>query len=250
MMMLEKKFRNHKLLQFLPRGTWMSYDNPSDSCQDILLKSTNSQWNIRASPMNIINVMAIYPTVVEIFQDYVVLKAWLKLFNIKGKLMPHSYTITPTSWRLQYTSTKNKHQSYTNLEICNHAGLCLPVVTSFLIPLTEIVAPFIPFPSPSVTTPFIPRWTCSGTGSTMESVLSPCLPSTFVLGQVFMLYVCIVLMRIGTYLLILLLNFLSFLVFKTHLGSASKFDLTRWHQFTLSLSIIHPYTINLINNAL
>lgn len=42
----------------------------------------------------------------------------------------------------------------------------LPVVTAFLMPLTVTVAPLIPFPSESFTTPFTPRWTCPHTQDT------------------------------------------------------------------------------------
>lgn len=59
---------------------------------------------------------------------------------------------------------------YGNWKMYNHV-VCLPAVTSFLTPLTEIIAPLIPFPSTSWTTPFIPRWTCAGSEGTIDFII-------------------------------------------------------------------------------
>lgn len=59
--------------------------------------------------------------------------------------------------------THHHYQPAENVCILYGELLYLPVVTSFLMPLTESVAPLIPLPSRSFTTPFIPRWTWSDT---------------------------------------------------------------------------------------
>lgn len=53
------------------------------------------------------------------------------------------------------------------------AKVLVPVVTAFLMPLTVTVAPFIPFPSASFTTPFTPRWTCPPTRDPPEFLSVP-----------------------------------------------------------------------------
>lgn len=71
-------------------------------------------------------------------------------------------------------------QTKTQACYCNFGFVFLPVVTYFLIPLTETVAPFILFPFVSLTTPLTPLWTCPESKSTITTKI-PSQPSIFVL---------------------------------------------------------------------